>query len=375
MADAGVGEAAAAEGAKTAGEVAAAEGAGAAAAGTAAEGAGAAAAGSAAGGAATGIGSTAGMLTAADAAAAGTALSDTALSESILAGTGAASASTPVLGAAGAAAGADALGAGIAEGVPFLPGVAENVTAESALGSFLPVSGQVTPLSAELAASLGLSSDLTAATSALPASTFPVGVDAVGSGATDFSLGDMASNFGSWIEKNPAQAALLGFSGINALSTPKLPPAANTALSNASAMTQQAQQTIASGGTSSPAWPQQKASIDQQINQYVKNTEAHIKQSAVNSGMGGADSMVVRQQLNNLQQQAETQRQAMYQQALSQIVSQSVAELTGGNQTLSSIAHMELGQSQEARQSAAQTAQLAIMLGQMSKTPSTGGGT
>jgi hypothetical protein len=281
-------------------------------------------------------------------------------------------------------------GASALSSVPYLPGVTDSASAfvsgagdsiaggvageaaPGAFSSFLPVTSSASPLSTDLASSFGLapSSDLAAlntAASGLPAGTFPTGVDSVGS--SGFDLSGAAGNLGSWIEKNPAQAAMLGLSGVNALSTPKLPSAANNALDNASSMTQQAQQIISSGGTSSPAWGQQKSSIDQNINQQLTNAIAQLRQSAVNNGMGGANSMVVQEQINNLQQQAETQRQQLYSQALSQIVSQSVLELTGGNQTLSSIAQMQLSQSDEAKQSASQTAQLALMLGQLSKSP------
>lgn len=394
MADAGIGEAAAAEGAKGAGEAAGAEAAGAAAAGDAAAGGALGTLGAGAGTAtATGlgeIGSTAGMLGASEAFDAGTALSGTALSGANAAGAGALSASAPFLSGTSAAGAGLAGGEALTSSVPYLPGVTDSTSAfvngaantaaadtgaGGAFSSYLPVTSSAAPLSTDLASSFGLpaSGDLAAlntAASSLPASTFPTGVDAVGSSG----LGGIAGNFSDWASKNPLQAAMLGLSGFNALSAPKIPSAAGHALDNANAMTDEARQVISSGGTSSPAWQQAKSSIDQRINEYVKNTAAQIKQNAVNSGMGGENSMVVREQLNNLQQQAETQRQQLYQQELSQIVSQSVSELTGGNQTLSSIAQMQLGQSNEAKQAASQTAQLAIMLGQLSKSPSAVGG-
>jgi hypothetical protein len=169
-----------------------------------------------------------------------------------------------------------------------------------------------------------------------------------------------------WIKSNPKLAASLGLGAeslFTALSPPKLPGSARTALDASSAAVQQAQGVISSGGTSSPAWAQQKSSIDQQVDQNLQQAIEQATQAAATNGEGGANSGVVQQQVNQLRQQAETQRQQLYAQALQTIVSDAVTEMTGGNQTLSSIAQMQLTASQEARASAGQTASLAALLG------------
>ncbi len=120
---------------------------------------------------------------------------------------------------------------------------------------------------------------------------------------------------------------------------------------------------ISSGGTNTPTWNTQKASIDSQISEQLNSAIEQLKQSAANSGMGGANSAVVQQKIAQLQQQATTQRQQLYAEAQQRNVANAVAELTGGNQTLGSIAQMQMGQSSAAQQSAAQTAELALLLG------------
>jgi hypothetical protein len=174
------------------------------------------------------------------------------------------------------------------------------------------------------------------------------------------------SGIGQWVGNNPAQAGLLANSMLTALKGQKLPSAANAALNSSSAEVQQAQGILASGGTTSPGWAGQKAAIDQQVDANLANAIEQAKQSAANSGMGGSNSAVVQQQINRLQQQAATQKQAMYTQALNSIVSSAVGELSGGNATLSSIAQMQMQQSHGAQAAAAQTAQLALMLSKMS---------
>ena len=78
--------------------------------------------------------------------------------------------------------------------------------------------------------------------------------------------------------------------------------------------------------------------------------------------MGGASSAVVQQKINQLQQQSAAQVQAQYSQVLQNIVSNAIAELSGGNSTLGSIANMQMTQSTQAQQAAAQSAQLALLL-------------
>lgn len=281
-----------------------------------------------------------------------------------------------------------------------IPGVAGTAPPESGTGipgggtGFLPVTAEPGNLSPELAQQLGVQ------TSAAPAGTSPGAIGSAGINAsappTDFSaftgaeptdipnpvpdatytspapgLGDQitgglskaAGNAGDWITNHPVQAGLLGISGLQSLSKPKLPGAANTALSAAGPAVQQAQATIASGGTNTPIWQTQKTSIDTQINQELNQAIEQFKQTAASNGMGGADSAVVQQKINQLTQQAETQRQTLYAQAQQQNVTNAVNELTGGNATLGAIAQMELGQSEDAQASAAETAKLALLLG------------
>ena len=329
MADAGVGEAAAAEGAKSAGEATAVD---------------AGAAGAADVGAGAGLGAAAGI-------------GNTAI--------------------AGAGLGADAVGTGA--GLGAAEGLGDAALSGSNLG----------------ADAIGAGGGLTALAPSVGADTLPslagagIGVDAMPSPAAFGALPDTSSvgtlgstsgiNFGTptfadqlsgagnkaltWAENNPAQAALLGISGFNVLHTPALPSAAQTALGSSTQAVEQAQGILASGGTSSPLWASSKASIDQNIDAQLKNATEALMQNAANSGMGGANSAVVQQQINSMRQQAETQRQTMYNQTLQQIVSQAVSELSGGNQTLGSIAQMQMSQSAQAQQAASQTAELALLLG------------
>ena len=69
------------------------------------------------------------------------------------------------------------------------------------------------------------------------------------------------------------------------------------------------------------------------------------------------------------QQEAEIQdlqAQQQYAQAAAQNLQAAVSELTGGNQTLTSVAQMQLAQQNASRQQAVQLAQLAAMLNQSS---------
>lgn len=304
---------------------------------------------------------------------------------------------------------------GASAAVPGAPGgeiAGSGLTIPASMGgasmpsaSFLPVTGAgpgISSLSPELAQSLGVVQQAPAelvGSGGAAGMTAPAGfdiapgvggsgLDSVATGAAGGATGmtpppgfDIAPNagragtgfmdtlksgfgkVGEWAMKNPAQAGMLGLSGINALHTPQLPGAAKSALNASSSAVQQAQGILASGGTSSPQWQTQKGAIDQSIDASLRNAIEQMVQQAQNSGQGGRDSAVVQQQINRLQQQADTQRQQLYSQALSQIVSNAVAEMSGGNATLGSIAQMQMAGSQEARQSAAQTAELALLLG------------
>lgn len=168
--------------------------------------------------------------------------------------------------------------------------------------------------------------------------------------------------------KNLATAGLLGVSGLNALSKPKLPGAARTALGAAGPAVAQATSTIQTGGTGSPLWPGMKASIDSSIDQQIKQQTEALMQAAANAGMQGpgAPTGVVAQQIARMTSDLNVQRQQLYEQALNQIVNQAVQELTGGNQTLMAVANEQLALEQQARNSAAQTAELALQLQQLS---------
>lgn len=197
-----------------------------------------------------------------------------------------------------------------------------------------------------------------------PALTDPLaGVNAAAPGAVNIapaagaSLASMLSN-----PKNLGSLGLLGISALEGLSKPKLPGGEQTALNSANSMLPAAQSTIQSGGTATPAWAQQKASIDAQINQQIQTVTEQIQQAAASSGEGGANSGVVQQQIAAQVAQLNTQRQTLYAQAQQQNVSTAISELSGADQILMGIGNTQLAQSEEARQIASQTAELALML-------------
>lgn len=173
------------------------------------------------------------------------------------------------------------------------------------------------------------------------------------------------------IFKNPKNLAGIGIEGLSllqGLKKPQLPGAAKTALGNANAMTANANAVIASGGTATPVWQQQKAAIDAQINQSIENQKRAIQQSAVNSGQGGAIgpngelSGPVVQQINAMTQKMEQQRQQMYLAAQSQNIQQAMNELTGGNQVLDQVAKMQLQQDDSSKALAGELANLGFQL-------------
>jgi hypothetical protein len=247
--------------------------------------------------------------------------------------------------------------------------------------SFLPATGagSATPLGASTAGTFGVGAPASAGIpnaasgagigfdpSLGTASTAPAGGGFGGAATTidttaPTTAGGAGSGLMDWATnpKNLPTEGLLGLSALNALSTPQLPGAAKTALGTSTAGANQAQAIIQSGGTNTPEWAGQKASIDASINQQLQQQTEALKQNAANSGQSG---MVVQQQIDSLTQTLETQRQQLYAQAQQQNVSNAVSELTGSNATLGSIANMQLGQSQQAQQQAMQTAELALLL-------------
>jgi hypothetical protein len=262
----------------------------------------------------------------------------------------------------------------ITSGLPASDLAALGPSTATGGASFLPVTGSggldgIAPLTGDLASQLGVQSgDLVApgqVSSPLVPDT-PLGPTGAVAPASPGAAPDGSGFFdsaGNWVKNDKLQAGLLGMSLYNATRQPKLPGAAQTALGASSAAVQDAQGILQSGGTSSPLWASQKASIDQQINTNLQDAIAQMTQAAQNNGMGGANSGVVQQQINKLTTDAETQRQALYNQTLQQIVSNAVTELSGGNQTLGSIAQMQMSQSEQARAAASQTAELALLLG------------
>jgi hypothetical protein len=221
--------------------------------------------------------------------------------------------------------------------------------------SFLPATGasDLAPLSGDTAAQFGISPPTTDV-------SMDTGYQVPDSAApADQGIG---SDILNWFKKNPAQAGLLGISGLEALSKPQLPGAARTALGAAGPAVQQAEAIIQSGGTATPIWAQQKAAIDASIDQQIQQQAEALQQAAVNSGMGDKNSGVVQQQIAKMKADLEVQRQQLYFQAQQQNVSNAVAELTGSNQVLASISQMQLAQDEAARQAAAQTAELAFLL-------------
>lgn len=183
------------------------------------------------------------------------------------------------------------------------------------------------------------------------------------------SMNDAGTGFGSgglgdWFSnpKNLSTLGLLGLSGANALSKPKLPGFANDAGGAAEANLAAAEKVIGGGGAASPNWAGQKASIDASIDQQLKDQSAALQQAAVNSGMGNQNSGVVQQQIATLKQKLEGQRQALYEQAQAQNVQQAIQELTSSNSVLMGLANLQLQQQEQARAAAGQTAELALLL-------------
>lgn len=162
--------------------------------------------------------------------------------------------------------------------------------------------------------------------------------------------------------KGALTATGLGASLYSLLKGSQLPSAAKTALGNAGPATAQAQAMISSGGMSGPLWQQQKAGIDAQIDQQKADFARAVQQNAANAGMGGANSDVVQQQIQQSNNQLEALRQQMYMQAAQQNVTNAVAELTGGNQTLMAVAQLQFSEDQQAQ---ALARQLGITTGQL----------
>lgn len=289
--------------------------------------------------------------------------------------------------ALGAAGGALAAGAGGSPAQTNLTardatGVDPAAAANSDSGGFLPATGpgDVNTLDPDLASSLGIDNGGGVAGGGSFLGATPTDIPDPTMASFDVSSADLAPNvdlsgagagnggWESWLEKpkNLLSLGSLGISGIEGLTKPKLPSAASEALGAAGPAVAQASSIISSGGTATPIWTSQKASIDAQIDQEIQQQTQSIMQAAASNGEGNQNSGIVQQQIAQMTQNANTQRQQLYLQAQQQNVNNAVSELTGGNQTLSAIANMQLAQEEQAQAAAKQTAQLAIQLEQLS---------
>lgn len=190
--------------------------------------------------------------------------------------------------------------------------------------------------------------------------TGPMDIPGGGAGGGGGYL-DQASQLLKKLGLSPVSAGLLGVSGLQALTKPKTPDAANTLRGSATQGSQQANSVIQSGGQASPAWTSQKASIDASIDQQLQQQTQAIMQQAQNSGQGGKSQVTV-QQINALKTKLETQRQQLYAQAQGQNVQAALQQLGISDQALSGVAAAQYKASQDARSSAGQTAALALQL-------------
>jgi hypothetical protein len=244
-------------------------------------------------------------------------------------------------------------------------------------GSFLPATADssVQSLSPDLMQSLGIDTGNIQA-GVDPSLAATPDMPSVAPESFGDQVGDKASEFGKWLEspKNAATAGLLGLSAKNALTTPKLSAASQAAEANAAAEAKGALPVIQSGGTASPEWGSQKASIDATVDNQIKQQTQAIMQAAASSGEGGQNSGIVQQQIAAMTQQANLQRQQLYAQAQAQNVQQAVSEISGGDSTLTTIGNTQLQQSQEAQQLASQTAEMALLLQTGQKLPGQGTG-
>jgi hypothetical protein len=178
------------------------------------------------------------------------------------------------------------------------------------------------------------------------------------------SGGGLGGDLSKWFSspKNIGTAGLLGLSLKNALTKPSLPSADTTASNAATQAVQSATSVVQSGGTATPEWASQKASIDATINQQIQQQTQAIMQAAASSGEGNQNSGIVQQQIAQMTANANTQRQQLYAQAQQQNVSNALSELNGGDQVLTSIGNTQLQESEQAQALAAQTAELALLL-------------
>lgn len=193
-----------------------------------------------------------------------------------------------------------------------------------------------------------------------------VAADTMAAGNPGDSFLDQGSALLKKMGLTPATAGLLGISGLQALSKPKLPQAQKDLQAQAGPAAAQANSVISSGGTGGPQWAGQKASIDATINQELKQQISAMTQQAVNSGQG-ADSQVTQQQINKLKDQLETARQQLYLQAQAGNVDAALKQLGISDAALANVSQTQFAQSNQAKSQAAQTASLALMLSAFGK--------
>jgi len=241
------------------------------------------------------------------------------------------------------------------------PGAMTDIgqTLDSGGGSFLSATGasDINPLPPDIAQSLGVINPSMTGVSDLTSAN-------PGYGPMDIADPSTGSAIEQWLSnpRNAGTAGLLGLSLKSALTQPKLPTASTTAANSATQAVQGANSVIQSGGTATPQWSSQKATIDASINQQIQQQSEAIMQAAASSGEGNANSGIVQQQIAQMTANANVQRQQLYLQAQQQNVSAALSELSGGDQVLAGIGATQLQQSEQAQQLAAQTAELALML-------------
>lgn len=189
--------------------------------------------------------------------------------------------------------------------------------------------------------------------------------------ATD-AIKKLAGKGADWAGNNPLTLAKMGIAGYTALHKTPLTDTQKTLANQSTAGASAATAMIQSGGTGGPQWTQQKASIDASIDQQIQQAKQQILQNAQNSGQG-ADSQVTVQQIQKMQQQAETMRQQQYMAAQQQNVQTALSQLGISDSGLQSVANAEFQNNKQAQSTASDTAQLALMMNQMQKPTATAG--
>lgn len=178
------------------------------------------------------------------------------------------------------------------------------------------------------------------------------GTGAAGAAGGGGFLNNLGTGLLNFAKKNPLTLAQLGLSAIEGTRTPALPSSLKALQGSALQNMNLANSIIQSGGTSAPSWSGQKATIDAQIDQQIKQGTEAILQNAANSGLG-QNSLVVQQQINGLKAQLQQQQQQQYQQVLNSYVSEATSLLTGSDSALGSIGQTQLAQDTQAQQLAA----------------------